>query len=151
MQQFVKSNIFELIRIMCVSIDSVGGSTVEACQLCPPGHYCQQRGMAEPSGLCVEGYYCPEGQSSDRPQQHVCSVGHFCLQVNHPVFILSYIIAQHCWVYIHESASFAVSFCPIMKSVLLHTISQLVCTSCVAAVSVYTLTILLCYLIHSIL
>ncbi|GLD57311.1 zonadhesin-like isoform X1 [Lates japonicus] len=57
---------------------SLGGFTVEACQLCPPGHYCHQRGRAEPSGQCAEGYYCPEGQSSERPQQHVCSVGHYC-------------------------------------------------------------------------
>ncbi|XP_055369802.1 uncharacterized protein si:ch211-286b4.4 [Betta splendens] len=57
---------------------SLGGSTVQACQLCPPGHYCHQRGSAEPSGRCAEGYYCPEGQSSERPQQHVCSAGHYC-------------------------------------------------------------------------
>ncbi|XP_033181414.1 uncharacterized protein LOC113134181 [Mastacembelus armatus] len=57
---------------------SLGGSTVKACQLCPPGHYCHQRGRAEPSGQCAEGYYCPEGQSTERPQQHVCSVGHYC-------------------------------------------------------------------------
>ncbi|XP_036928145.1 uncharacterized protein LOC119004899 isoform X4 [Acanthopagrus latus] len=57
---------------------SLGGSTVEACQLCPAGHYCHHKGRAEPSGQCAEGYYCPEGQSSERPQQHVCSVGHCC-------------------------------------------------------------------------
>uniref|UniRef100_A0A3Q3IVN5 Uncharacterized protein n=1 Tax=Monopterus albus TaxID=43700 RepID=A0A3Q3IVN5_MONAL len=60
------------------TIKSLGGSTVRACQLCPPGHYCHQRGRAEPSGQCTEGYYCPEGQSSETPQQHVCSVGHYC-------------------------------------------------------------------------
>ncbi|XP_029700281.1 zonadhesin [Takifugu rubripes] len=58
--------------------NSLGGSSVEECQLCSPGHYCQQRGAVEPSGLCAEGFYCPEGQISDRPQQHVCSEGHFC-------------------------------------------------------------------------
>ncbi|AWO99018.1 putative SCO-spondin-like [Scophthalmus maximus] len=47
-------------------------------QVCPPGHYCHPRGRAEPSGQCAEGYYCPEGQSSDRPQLHICSVGHYC-------------------------------------------------------------------------
>ncbi|MED6232417.1 hypothetical protein ATANTOWER_029578, partial [Ataeniobius toweri] len=57
---------------------SFGGSTVEACQPCPPGHYCNQRGQAEPSGHCAEGYYCPEGQSSQRPQLHVCLLGHYC-------------------------------------------------------------------------
>ncbi|XP_053279649.1 SCO-spondin [Pleuronectes platessa] len=57
---------------------SRAGSTVEACQLCPPGHYCHQSGRAEPSGQCVEGYYCPEGQSSESPQQHICPAGHSC-------------------------------------------------------------------------
>lgn len=63
---------------------SLGGSTVEACQLCPPGYYCNRSAMAEPSGQCAEGYYCPEGQSSERPQQHVCSVGHCCEKVKLP-------------------------------------------------------------------
>ncbi|XP_010794964.1 zonadhesin-like [Notothenia coriiceps] len=57
---------------------SLGGSTVEACQQCPQGHYCHQRGKTEPSGWCAEGYYCPEGQNAERPQQNVCSVGHYC-------------------------------------------------------------------------
>ncbi|XP_023817540.1 zonadhesin-like isoform X2 [Oryzias latipes] len=56
----------------------LGGSTVEACQPCPPGHYCNQRGIAAPSGQCAAGYYCPAGQSSERPQQHACTVGHYC-------------------------------------------------------------------------
>lgn len=79
--------------------DSFGGSTVRACQLCPPGHYCQQRGRAEPSGQCAEGYYCPEGQSSERPQQHVCSVGHYCEKVIHLVLVLkklSVSAAEYC-------------------------------------------------------
>ncbi|KAK2847209.1 hypothetical protein Q5P01_010208 [Channa striata] len=56
----------------------LGGSTVKTCQLCPPGRYCHQSGRAEPSGHCAEGYYCPEGQTSERPQQHACSAGHYC-------------------------------------------------------------------------
>ncbi|KAK7882552.1 hypothetical protein WMY93_028726 [Mugilogobius chulae] len=58
--------------------DLQGGATVEACRPCPPGHYCHSRGQTGPSGLCAEGYYCPGGQTSPMPQQHVCSVGHFC-------------------------------------------------------------------------
>lgn len=79
---------------------SSGGFTIEACQLCPPGHYCHQRGKAEPSGLCAAGYYCPGGQSSDRPQQHLCPAGHYCEKVRHmclqAVDILSDIIAECC-------------------------------------------------------
>ncbi|XP_063762752.1 SCO-spondin isoform X2 [Eleginops maclovinus] len=57
---------------------SMGRSTVEACQQCPQGHYCHQRGKTVPSGWCAEGYYCPEGQSAERPQKNLCSVGHYC-------------------------------------------------------------------------
>lgn len=91
-------NLF-LIDVYCLPSGSLGGSTVEACQLCPPGHYCHQRGKAEPSGQCAEGYYCPEGQSSERPQQHVCSVGHYCEKVSHAVRgfkLLSVIIVEYC-------------------------------------------------------
>ncbi|XP_075892173.1 uncharacterized protein LOC142895201 [Nelusetta ayraudi] len=56
----------------------LGGSALEACRLCPPGYYCEQAGMAEPSGSCAEGYYCPGGQSSQRPDGHICSAGHHC-------------------------------------------------------------------------
>ncbi|KAM4567238.1 uncharacterized protein PAE49_010636 isoform 2-T2 [Odontesthes bonariensis] len=59
---------------------SLGGVTAEACQPCPPGHYCHQRGISEPSGHCAEGYYCPVGQISERPEQHVCLVGHYCVK-----------------------------------------------------------------------
>ena len=67
---------------------SLGGVTAEACQPCPPGHYCHQRGTSEPSGRCAEGYYCPVGQISERPEQHVCSVGHYCVKVSHSTLVL---------------------------------------------------------------
>lgn len=85
--------------IVCYLSGSVGGSTVEACKLCPPGHYCHQRGIAEPSGQCAKGYFCPEGQTSERPQQHVCSAGHCCEKVSHLVLVsklLLLIIAEYC-------------------------------------------------------
>ncbi|XP_031647270.1 scavenger receptor class F member 1-like [Oncorhynchus kisutch] len=73
---------FEILNILQGSYRSgycrSGGSTVDDCQPCPPGHYCDQIGLAEPSGQCAAGYYCPGGQSTDRPSQHVCGVGHFC-------------------------------------------------------------------------
>lgn len=55
---------------------------MDDCQPCPPGHYCDQIGLVEPSGQCAAGYYCPGGQSTDRPSQHVCGVGHFCKEVS---------------------------------------------------------------------
>jgi len=73
------------MHMACCPSGSLGGSTVEACQPCPPGHYCDRRGRAEPSGRCAEGYYCPGGQSVERPPQHVSSAGHFCQKVRPPV------------------------------------------------------------------
>ncbi|XP_077467725.1 uncharacterized protein LOC144083617 [Stigmatopora argus] len=57
---------------------SHGGVSLESCQSCPRGHYCHRRGSTEPGGQCSVGYYCPAGQSSDRPPRHVCPAGHYC-------------------------------------------------------------------------
>lgn len=107
---------------VCCPSGSLGGSTVGACRLCPAGHYCSQRGIAEPSGQCAEGYYCPEGQSSETPQQHVCSAGHHCEKVKHPILafkLLSSVLNIVCdvsvWVFLLSCGSHSV-----MKSALLH-------------------------------
>lgn len=70
--------------------------------------------MSEPSGQCAEGYYCPEGQSSEGPQQHVCSVGHYCQKVKLPVFVFKLLSSIVCksW------------FSLCHPDVLLHTITQ---------------------------
>ena len=39
----------------------------EGCKPCPPGSYCDQHGLAQPSGLCDEGFYCSGASSSSRP------------------------------------------------------------------------------------
>ncbi|KAE8295324.1 hypothetical protein D5F01_LYC06250 [Larimichthys crocea] len=49
---------------------SLGGSTVEDCQLCPPGHYCNQSGKAEPSGECqTDSLPSRELPAQTRPEQ----------------------------------------------------------------------------------
>lgn len=99
-------NIFFCWYVYCVLTPGfLGGSTVETCQPCPPGHYCNQRGGTEPSGHCVEGYYCPEGQTSQRPQLHVCSLGHYCEKVSHVPLVLkllSVITAEFCMRFPHS-------------------------------------------------
>ncbi|XP_053729819.1 SCO-spondin isoform X1 [Synchiropus splendidus] len=57
---------------------SVGGSAAEDCLPCPPGRYCNHRASLEPGGQCSEGFYCPGGQSSEQPLEHLCSPGHYC-------------------------------------------------------------------------
>lgn len=44
------------------------------CQLCPAGLFCDAPGLANPTGYCRAGYYCPPGSS--RPQ--MCPNGHYC-------------------------------------------------------------------------
>ena len=44
------------------------------------GHYCDMEGLPSPTGLCQQGYYCPEGQVSATPGLYICPAGHFCLE-----------------------------------------------------------------------
>nr|XP_006821767.1 PREDICTED: uncharacterized protein LOC100369099 [Saccoglossus kowalevskii] len=50
------------------------------CEECTPGSYCEQYGLAAPSGLCAAGYFCPGGQASIQPVDLACSPGHFCFE-----------------------------------------------------------------------
>ncbi|XP_046718698.1 zonadhesin isoform X3 [Silurus meridionalis] len=58
--------------------DSAGGVSIEDCLFCPSGHFCAQKGLTKPSGLCSEGYYCPVGQNSSQPAEHKCTAGYYC-------------------------------------------------------------------------
>ena len=51
---------------------------VSNCESCTPGHYCEGRGLAVPTDICNDGYFCPGGQDSPTPISFVCSPGHFC-------------------------------------------------------------------------
>lgn len=39
--------------------------------------FCQEYGLAKPSGECRAGYYCPSG--ADRPDYLECPAGSFCV------------------------------------------------------------------------
>ena len=43
---------------------------------CEDGMYCNQSGLATPTGLCDPGYYCNNGSST--AQQNLCPTGHYC-------------------------------------------------------------------------
>ncbi|XP_042595397.1 multiple epidermal growth factor-like domains protein 6 [Cyprinus carpio] len=58
--------------------NSAGGSIADDCLECPPGYFCERKGLTKPSGLCSEGYYCPGGQNTSKPPEYVCGAGHFC-------------------------------------------------------------------------
>ena len=55
-----------------------GASHVVECQLCISGMFCSQFGLSTPEGECDQGFFCPEGQVSQRPEQFTCPEGNFC-------------------------------------------------------------------------
>ena len=40
--------------------------------------FCDRPGLSSPSGVCSDGYYCPQGQSSAIPTDYPCPEGHSC-------------------------------------------------------------------------
>ena len=43
------------------------------------GSYCGREGLALPTAVCRQGYYCPVGQVTATPGNYTCPSGHFCL------------------------------------------------------------------------
>ena len=48
-------------------LNHTNANSSSQCTLCPPGHYCQQSGLAEPNGLCSAGWFCTRGSYSPKP------------------------------------------------------------------------------------
>ena len=65
--------------------------TASECDLCTPGHYCGEDGLANVSGQCDPGFYCLYGSSIPNPpvansSGGPCPVGHYCLKgTSYPV------------------------------------------------------------------
>ncbi|XP_023275672.1 uncharacterized protein LOC111665041 [Seriola lalandi dorsalis] len=57
---------------------TTGGASIESCSACPAGHYCSTEGLANPSGPCAAGFYCPFDFSSTTPYVFLCPKGHYC-------------------------------------------------------------------------
>ena len=62
-----------------------------ACIPCLGGHFCGSLGLATPSGLCSEGWFCSQGSTSATPmdvfQGGICPIGSYCpLGSASPVF-----------------------------------------------------------------
>lgn len=57
-----------------------GKQSIDDCVPCIAGSYCETTGLAEPSGLCDEGWYCVRGAISSKPYD-VGSVGYDSLNV----------------------------------------------------------------------
>ncbi|XP_043532727.1 zonadhesin isoform X4 [Chiloscyllium plagiosum] len=46
--------------------------------ICTAGFYCDQYELAEPTGPCDAGYYCPIGSTERAPDTSRCVAGHYC-------------------------------------------------------------------------
>ncbi|KAG7471369.1 hypothetical protein MATL_G00123830 [Megalops atlanticus] len=62
-----------------------GQSHLEQCLLCPAGMFCEDWGLAEPSGPCEPGYFCLAGINFQNPDANIstgvggpCPKGHHC-------------------------------------------------------------------------
>ena len=51
---------------------------LEDCLPCPPGHYCSEYGLANYTGNCRGGFYCPGGQNISAPEEYFCLRGYHC-------------------------------------------------------------------------
>ncbi|CAK8677709.1 unnamed protein product [Clavelina lepadiformis] len=63
--------------------DELQATGPEFCTNCTSAHYCNTSGLAEPTGLCFEGYYCTGGASNPAPSVVTdtggpCPTGSFC-------------------------------------------------------------------------
>ncbi|XP_068592031.1 uncharacterized protein [Cebidichthys violaceus] len=58
--------------------NTIRGVSIESCSACPAGHYCSTEGLANPSGPCAAGFYCPFDYSSTTPYAFLCPKGHYC-------------------------------------------------------------------------
>jgi len=61
---------------------NTGGQSVNDCNLCDDGQFCQGLNNTEPTGDCDPGYYCTRGNRLPKPNNTtiggLCPLGKFC-------------------------------------------------------------------------
>ena len=54
----------------------------DLCVACDGGQFCGRRGLKEPSGPCLAGFYCVSNATISAPQDgvtgNICPLGHYC-------------------------------------------------------------------------
>ncbi|KAL8424659.1 hypothetical protein Efla_006444 [Eimeria flavescens] len=55
------------------------GQELKSCQACPAGKFCQSTGLTQPSGGCLQGFFCSDGsKASFDATQEICPPGSKC-------------------------------------------------------------------------
>lgn len=59
--------------------EKTGNKHCELIMFYLSGMYCGSEGLADVTGPCDPGYYCPAGQVSATPANFSCQPGYFCV------------------------------------------------------------------------
>ena len=59
-------------------LNRIGAKSSADCINCPAGWYCSSSAADAPTELCNEGYYCPEGSTTEAPPPYICPIGRKC-------------------------------------------------------------------------
>ena len=59
---------------------NIGATSLDECQPCPAGFYCNETGSISPTGPCHAGYFCPSNETiqDPKPSNFQCPSGHIC-------------------------------------------------------------------------
>lgn len=64
------------------------GESVDDCELCDLGHYCNRNGSTDVAGVCDPGYFCLRGAKIPKPNNDstggICPRGSSCLAGQQP-------------------------------------------------------------------
>lgn len=100
---------------------------MENCSACPAGQYCSTEGLANPSGPCAAGFFCPFDFSSTTPYAFLCPKVrdiHICFHCFFPVLPLP-LNSLPCPSLFHCSYCFPHSISPREASAVLFIINVL--------------------------
>ena len=69
-----------------------GGSSVGSCSPCTGGYYCAVPGLSAPTGLCLEGYYCPDeaNVTTATPALYICPPGRGLMVIPDMILEMAY-------------------------------------------------------------
>ena len=94
------------------------------CKACPSGKFCNDSGLAAPTGPCMAGYLCVRGAKHPGPQDSVnglCPSGHYCLEGMH-ICIVLYCIVLYC-IALYCIVLYCISYSTLLYCIVLYCIT----------------------------